>query len=207
MTTRTITKLYDSYDDAADTVRDLEAAGIAHDDISLMANNADNRYVTTGEKTSNSGAGAGTGASIGTVIGGGAGLLAGLGMLAIPGVGPVVAAGWLVSTLVGAAAGAGVGAASGGVIGAMTEAGVSPDHAQIYAEGVRRGGTLVTARVDESRAGIAEAIMGKYYPVDPDQRGAAYRKSGWTRFDEKAKAYTADELARERDLYRRNRAA
>ena len=111
------------------------------------------------------------------MIGGGAGLLAGLGMLAIPGVGPVVAAGWLVSTLVGAAAGAGVGAASGGVIGAMTEAGVSPDHAQIYAEGVRRGGTLVTARVDESKAAIVDGIMRKNYPVDPDQRGAAYRKS------------------------------
>ena len=59
MTTRTIIKLYDSYDDAADTVRDLEAAGIAHDDISLMANNADNRYVTA-DTTSKAGAGAGT---------------------------------------------------------------------------------------------------------------------------------------------------
>ena len=207
MTTRTIAKLYDSYDDAADTVRDLEAAGVPHGDISLVANNADNRYITAETTASKAGAGAGTGASIGTLIGGGAGLLAGLGVLAIPGVGPVVAAGWLVSTLVGAAAGAGVGAASGGVIGAMTEAGVSPDHAQIYAEGVRRGATLVTARVDESKAGVVDGIMRKYYPVDPDQRGAAYRKTGWTTFDEKAKAYTGDELERERALYRRNRAA
>jgi hypothetical protein len=207
MTTRIITKLYDSYDDAADTVQDLEAAGIPHDDISLIANNADNRYVTADTTAGKVGAGAGTGASIGTVIGGGAGLLAGLGMLAIPGVGPVVAAGWLVSTLVGAAAGAGVGAASGGVIGAMTEAGVSSDHAQVYAEGVRRGGTLVTARVDESQAAIADGIMRKNFPVDPDQRGAAYRKAGWTTFDEKAAAYTAAELERERAIYRRNRAA
>ena len=89
----------------------------------------------------------------------------------------------------------------------MTEAGVSPDHAQIYAEGVRRGGTLVTARIDESKAGIVDGIMRKNYPVDPDQRGVAYRKAGWTTFDEKAKAYTAAELERERALYRRNRAA
>src|SRR5439155_20856442 len=85
---------------------------------------------------------AGTGASIGTVVGGGAGLLAGLGMLEIPGIGPVVAAGWLVSTAAGAAAGA----AAGGLIGSLTGAGVSKEHAHIYAEGVRRGGSLVTAR-------------------------------------------------------------
>lgn len=68
MTTRTITKLYDGYDDAADTVRDLEAAGVPHDDISLMANNADNRYVAADTTTSKAGAGAGTGASIGTEV-------------------------------------------------------------------------------------------------------------------------------------------
>jgi hypothetical protein len=89
----------------------------------------------------------------------------------------------------------------------MTDAGVSPDHAQIYAEGVRRGGTLVTARVDESKVPLVDAIMRKHYPVDLDQRGAAYRKAGWTAFDEKAKAYGADELERERALYRRDRAA
>jgi hypothetical protein len=207
MTTRTFTSLYDSYDDAVQTVRDLESANIPHDDISMMANNTDNRYVTTDAAATKAGAGAGTGASIGTVIGGGAGLLAGLGVLAIPGVGPVVAAGWLMSTLVGAAAGAGVGAASGGIIGAMTEAGVSPEHAQVYAEGVRRGGTLVTARVDEDQVAVVEGIMHQHYPVDPDVRGRAYRRSGWTAFDAKAAAFGAEDLERDRALYRRDRAA
>jgi hypothetical protein len=64
---------------------------------------------------------------------------------AIPGLGPVVAAGWLTATAVGAAAGA----ATGGIVGALTEAGVSKDDASLYAEGVRRGGTLVSARVPE----------------------------------------------------------
>ena len=63
--------------------------------------------------------------------------------MAIPGVGPVVAAGWLVSTLAGAAAGA----ATGGVLGALTQAGISDDDAQVYAEGLRRGGAVVSARV------------------------------------------------------------
>jgi hypothetical protein len=207
MTMRTITKLYDTYDDAAQTVRDLEAAKIPHDSISMMANNADNRYAPVDSKKTEAGSGAGTGASIGTVLGGGAGLLAGLGVLAIPGVGPVVAAGWLVSTLVGAAAGAGIGAASGGIIGAMTEAGVSKEHAHVYAEGVRRGGTLVTARADENQAAVVEGIMRQHHPVDPDARGLAYRRSGWKEFDVKAVALGADELERERALYRRDRAA
>ena len=73
-------------------------------------------------------------------------MLAGLGLLAIPGLGPVVAAGWLASTALGAA----VGGAAGGLIGALTAAGVSKEDADIYAEGIRRGGTLVTARVPDA---------------------------------------------------------
>src|ERR1700676_2182245 len=99
MTTKTITGLYDRYDDAAQTVRDLAAAGVPDADTSVVANNVDNRYPLKEE--SNAAPDAGTGAAVGSVLGGGAGLLAGLGLLAIPGVGPVVAAGWLVSTVVG----------------------------------------------------------------------------------------------------------
>src|SRR5260370_27650295 len=107
MTKRSVTGLYDSYGDAAQAVGDLEADGISHHDISLVVNNVDNRYAPSDHvKATDAASGAGTGASIGTVIGGGAGLLAGLGMLAIPGIGPVVAAGWLVSTAPGAARGA-----------------------------------------------------------------------------------------------------
>lgn len=211
MTTRTITCLYDSYDDAVQTVRDLEMANVPRDHISIVANNVDNRYspanAGNAETVSDAGSGAGTGASIGTVLGGSAGLLAGLGILAIPGVGPVVAAGWLISTLVGAAAGAGIGAASGGIIGAMTDSGVSPEHAHVYAEGIRRGGTLVTARVDEAQVAVADEIMRKHHPVDPNARGLAYRERGWREFDAKAPAFAAEELERERALYRPSRAA
>ena len=93
--TRTLSGLYDSYDDAESVVRDLEAAAIPHDRISLVANNAGDRYTHRRKEGNEAGPGAGIGAVGGAVVGGGAGLLAGLGMLAIPGVGPVVAAGWL----------------------------------------------------------------------------------------------------------------
>jgi hypothetical protein len=200
MTTRAVTSLYDTYEDAAHTVRDLESSGIPRDDISMVASNLDHRVADPG--ASNAGTGAATGASIGGVLGGGAGLLAGLGMLAIPGVGPVVAAGWLVATAVGAAAGAGAGAAAGGLIGSLTDAGVSEDHAHVYLEGIRRGGTLVTARVADGQVPIVEQIMRRHHPVDPEMRGKAYRAQGWTSFDERAEPYTASELERQRTLYR-----
>lgn len=201
--TQTIARLYDSYDEASRVVRDLEAARIPHGDISLIANNAENRHVVKKvDDEDDTAEGAATGAGIGGVVGGGAGLLAGLGIMAIPGVGPVVAAGWLISTLVGAAAGATVGAATGGLIGALTDSGVSEEHAHVYAEGVRRGGALVTVRVEDGKVALAESILDRHGPIDPDLRGEAYRSAGWKAFDPKLPAYRADEISRERSLYR-----
>jgi hypothetical protein len=123
--TVTISRLYDSYTDAQRAVNSLEAAGVPHSDISIVANNSDNWYSADkkidrdADGMDDRAEGAGKGAGIGAGVGGAAGLLAGLGLLAIPGLGPVVAAGWLVSTAAGAAAGA----ATGGVVGALTQAG------------------------------------------------------------------------------------
>jgi hypothetical protein len=188
-----ITRLFDTYDHATRAVADLEASGIPHDAISLVANNSDGRYgdsVATPAATHSADPAAsvaGTGATVGTVLGGGAGLLAGLGMLAIPGVGPVVAAGWLVAT----ALGAGLGAASGGLLGSLVGAGVSETDAHVYAEGVRRGGTLVTVRADEGQAAMVEQAFAKHSTVDISTRADEYRRGGWSRFDESAPAYTA----------------
>ena len=135
------------------------------------------------------GTGAGTGATTGAVLGGGAGLLAGLGMLAIPGVGPVVAAGWLVATLVGAGTGAAVGAATGGLLGSLTDAGVPEGEAHVYAEGVRRGGTLVTVRADEQVMSTVDGILNRHQPVDWRARDRDYRSAGWNRFDPNAAVY------------------
>jgi hypothetical protein len=197
--TQTVTALYDTYDYAVSAVNALEASGIPHSDISIVSNNIDNQY--NKDHPTNAAADAGTGAGIGAVVGGVGGLLTGLGLLAIPGVGPVVAAGWLVATAVGAAGGAVVGGAAGGIVGSLTGAGVPERDAHFYAEGVRRGGTLVTARVDDARASTAREILQRHKWVDPAVRGAAYRESGWTSFDENAPAYTADQVAAERKRY------
>ena len=108
--TQTVTALYDTYDSAVSAVNALEASGIPHSDISIVSNNVDNRY---NKDRSNAAEDAGKGAGIGAAVGGVGGLLTGLGLLAIPGVGPVVAAGWLVATAAGAVTGAVVGGAAG----------------------------------------------------------------------------------------------
>ena len=185
MATRTITRLYDAYADAAQVVTDLEAAGVPDSDISIVTNNRDDRHATEG----NAGTGA-TGASAGALIGGGAGLLAGIGALAIPGIGPVVAAGWLVSTLAGAVTGGAAGAATGGLIGSLTKSGVPEREANVYAEGVRRGGSLVTVRTDDARAFEVERIMDRRRSIDWMERDRTYRSEGWERFDPDAPAYT-----------------
>ncbi|MHB2210877.1 hypothetical protein [Methylobacterium sp. CM6257] len=186
MAQQTITALYDRYADASAAVTDLEGGGIAHGDISLISNNEGDRHAgllgrsghgssDTKDKAKD---GTGAGASLGTVVGGAAGLLAGLGLIAIPGVGPVVAAGWLVATLTGA----GIGAAAGGLAGALAGAGVSETDAQAYGEGVRRGGTLVTVRVDPARAALAPTvteILERHGPVDLDEKAGAWRAEGW----------------------------
>jgi len=178
MANKTITAFFDDFTAAADAVRRLENAGIRHEDISLIANNEGDRYSDyaggrrhdLGDRTSE---GAGTGATVGTLAGGGAGLLAGLGMLAIPGLGPVVAAGWLVSTLVGA----GAGAAVGGLAGSLVGAGVDENDANAYAEGVRRGGALVTVRSSETMVDRIVDILDDDGTVDLDQRTDSWRSA------------------------------
>jgi hypothetical protein len=198
--TTTVSALYDDYAAAKSAVADLESAGISRSDISVVANNVNNRYVD--DRPSNAAADAGAGAGVGAVVGGGAGLLTGLGLMAIPGVGPVVAAGWLVATLAGAATGAVVGGTAGGIIGAMTEAGVDERDAHFYAEGVRRGGTLVAVRTDEARVPAIRDILERHGHIDTEQRAALYRRSGWRSFDETRDPYTAAEIAAERDRLR-----
>ena len=201
-----ISRLYDTYDAAARAIAELERAGIPEPDMSLIANNAEGWYETRRgtrridrdrDGVDDRVEGAEAGAGIGAAVGGIAGLLAGLGLLAIPGIGPVVAAGWLAST----AALAAVGGAAGGLIGALTEAGVSRDEAEVYAEGVRRGGTLVTVRCPEADRARCEAILDRA-AVDTRTRARMWEEGGWNRFDPNTAPYTADEIRRDRETWR-----
>jgi hypothetical protein len=194
MATHTVVALFDDCQEAQAAIRDFEAAGIPSADTSLIANNAGSScgdYPQFGPgradrtDTADTGSATGTGAGIGAVLGGAAGLLAGIGALAIPGMGPVVAAGALVATL----AGAGVGIVVGGLVGALVSAGVPRDHADIYAEAVRRGGTLVIVRADNAVRDRVSEILNRHSPVDVEERAATWRLGGWKGFDENAATY------------------
>lgn len=210
----TVTRLFDSHTEALDAVAELEASGVSHDRISIVSNNTDKWHSGApgsqngplgdhnGDGENDVADGAGKGAASGGLIGGGAGLLAGLGMLAIPGLGPVVAAGWLASTAVGAAVGAVAGGATGGLLGALKEAGHSDEEAHVYSEGVRRGGALVSVKADESERERLEGILNGKRGYDAAIRGQAYRETGWTQFDADAPPYTSTQIAEERARYR-----
>jgi len=206
--TTTISRLYDSPQAASQAVRDLEGAGVPSSDISVVASNADNWYAGDGSRktrkidrdmdgTDDRAESAGVGAGLGAVLGGTAGLLAGLGLMAIPGLGPVVAAGWLVATATGALAGG----AAGGIIGALTAAGVTKEDAEVYAEGIRRGGTLVCARVPDADGARYEAILDQS-AVNIRERAESYREAGWSGFDPSARPFDAEQVRTEREMYR-----
>lgn len=174
--TRIVSRSYNSFADAETAVSRLEAAGVSSDDISFI-----------GSGSAKIADDAAAGAEVGGAVGAGAGLLLGLAALPVPGIGPVLAAGWVFGNL---AAGATAGLAAGSLIGAMVGAGVSDDDAHYFAETVRRGGAVVTVRTSDSHAPVIEKIMDGAEPIDAAQRRAEYAREGWRRFDEGAGPYS-----------------
>src|ERR1700692_2084120 len=202
----TICRLYDSYSDASRVVVMLEAAGLPPAETSGISNNSDTWYSAT--KTANvvpvrkDGAcskadGKVEGAAIGLAIGATAATAASLiTMLAIPGVGAVVGAGWLAAILGSMA----IGGVTGGLLGALTNAGISEEDAQVLVEGVRRGGTVVAARVPQSELPRIVPIVNQS-AVNLQERSELYRKSGWQSFDRNPVPYPASRGRSERALH------
>jgi uncharacterized membrane protein len=173
---KTIVGLFDNTTQVHSLVQHLHARGITGDDISFVTQGQDGAVeITGGDRASGVAVGAGAGAALGGL----GGLLVGLGALAIPGIGPVIAAGPIAAAL----AGAGLGAAAGGVIGALTDLGIPEEDAHIFAEGVRRGATLVTVRADDERADEVAGLMASHDALDVDEHASHWRQSGWPGFD------------------------
>lgn len=192
----TVTALYDNREDAVNAVRALSGASVTRNDISLVASDAAGEYAEYHGKDIPADDTL-EGAASGALVGGVGGLLVGLAALAIPGIGPIVAAGPIAAAI----AGAGIGAATGGVLGALIDLGVDEDRAGYYAEGVRRGGTLVTVHVEESMVDEVADILDDYDPVDVDTRVDKWRDEGWTDYDPEADPYTVEQIRRERVRY------
>jgi stress response protein YsnF len=174
---KTVTALFETYTNANNAVRDLVNQGFERDDIGIMAHESLTDYDTRVHDDDTSGAV--TGAGIGAAVGGVGGLVLSLTAVVIPGIGPVMAAGPLVAAL----AGAGIGAAAGGLLGALTDLGVPEEEAHYYAEGVRRGGVLVTVQTTDALADRAASILSRHHPMDLDRHVGEWRRSGWKRFE------------------------
>ncbi|CAN5710969.1 hypothetical protein BH10BDE1_BH10BDE1_03260 [soil metagenome] len=127
-------------------VDELKSAGFSSSDISVLMPKSDSTKDFAHEKDTKAPEGTAAGVTTGAVLGGGLGWLVGIGALAIPGVGPLIAAGPIMAAL----AGAGVGGAIGGVTGALVGMGIPEYEAKRYEGFVKDGGILLSVHSDNS---------------------------------------------------------
>ena len=150
---RAVFGIYASVDQAEAAVDTLIAAGYPSGDISVLLPDVDSTRAFAHHKDTKAPEGATVGVTAGGAIGGALGVLAGLGALAIPGIGPLIAAGPLMAGL----AGLGVGGAVGGLVGALVGMGIPEYEAKRYEGRVKDGGTLLSVHCETS----AEAARAK----------------------------------------------
>src|ERR1700678_121912 len=138
--------IYQSEKQAERTVDDLLAAGFSNDDVSVLLPDVRGTKDFAHDKGTKAPEGTAAGVTTGGVVGGTLGLLAGIGVLAIPGIGPFIAAGPILSAL----AGLGVGGAVGGLIGALVGMGIPEYEAKRYEGRIKEGGVLLSVHCDTS---------------------------------------------------------
>jgi hypothetical protein len=164
--TKPVLGLYSTRDSAESTVDALRSAGFSSSDVSVLLPE-DTRSTgegrIAGEHSTKGPQGATAGAGSGAILGGALGWLAGIGALIIPGLGPFLAAGPLVTTLIGA----GVGGAIGGFAGALVGLGIPEEEAKLYEARMRKGGILVAVHCDtEEQVQKAKAVMETWGAAD-----------------------------------------
>jgi hypothetical protein len=190
---KTIVALYDDIVMARQVVEDLVNADFPRTSISLITNDANNQYSHYLDKDyapRQDAVTAGEGAGFGAAVGGLTGILVGLAALTIPGIGLAIAAGPIVAGLTGALAGA----VTGGVVGALVKSGVPEDEAPYYAEGIRRGGTLVSIETSDTLR--AEGIMNRHGSINIHERINLWRHDGWEGFNYESDAIEHAEAAK-----------
>ena len=152
---RVVAAVFENEDRTIAALNDLKAAGFNAEHVSVVAK--DKRTMqNVADKTETTADGAAAGAVTGTIFGGLAGLAVGVSALVIPGIGPIVGAGIIGSTL----AGAGIGAATGGLVGALAGQGIPEEDARGYETHVSEGRVLVTVGAEtDQQVREAERIL------------------------------------------------
>lgn len=173
---------------AENAVDHLLEKGFSNSAISVLLPDDESTRAFAHEKHTKAPEGAATGGATGGINGGSLGLLAGIGALAIPGVGPLIAAG----PIMGALAGLGVGGAVGGIVGALVGMGIPEFEAKRYESAVREGGTLLSVhcdtdqQIDQAKVALKETgaydistthESGKAHEEHRADRGEDYRRT------------------------------
>jgi hypothetical protein len=183
---RTVVGLYDAREDARDTIENLFEAGFPRERIS-MATQHKGRKVREEERDRRADPPVGEEA-----LGGLSNLLIGLGTVSLPALGVIVAAGPLAGVLTGGS--------NGGLVGGLVELGIPREEAEIYAEGVRRGATLILVQSDENQLNEARALMGRHHPIDIDRRSKDWRERGWQGYDNDGRPLDEREVEQEQEI-------
>lgn len=205
--TKTIVALYDHRSDAETASRDLQAAGFETSAVEILSH-AD---MTSGRWSGSDTAGLGTttgDSSLGAASGMARTDLS-TGYVASPNTMPGSSMGTGLGAGDGTGAGMGstTGTTAGGILTRLSGWGVPNQDAQVYAEGVRRGGSLLKLRLDEDDVDRAMEVLERSNVVDVEERGTAYRNSGWAGFDENADYYDDSSADEERLRYSPGRTA
>lgn len=178
---KTVAGLFKYERDADSAIRALESAGFNENHYGVIAPNSVVQKVNWKEDVKE-----GTvqtdhklGTAGGAAVGGLTGLLAGLTALAVPGIGPVLAAGMI-------AASTGFGATAGGLLGSLTSASINEEDAQTYAEAIKRGGILVVAQVEDRFETEVKNILKKAGALEIEAHRKEWEAAGWTGFNQDA---------------------
>jgi hypothetical protein len=151
----------------------LQNAGFSSNEVSYIASDTrESELPKVGPSLKNAESEAGSDAIVGGLIGLAAGMIA----VVLPGIGALIAAG----PIAGAIGGMGAGAAAGGIIGLLKDHGISEEKAEFYAEGVRRGGALVTVHnVEGDREKKARKILDEAGAIEVEKLADEWRSTGW----------------------------
>jgi uncharacterized membrane protein len=175
---KTVAGLFKYERDADLAIRALERAGFNENHYGVIAPNSVVQRVDWKEDAKE-----GTiqtdhklGATGGAAVGGLTGLLAGLTALAVPGIGPVLAAGMI-------AASTGLGATAGGLLGSLTSASINEEEAETYAEAIKRGGILVVVQVEDRFEAEVKNILKEAGALEVEAHRKEWEAAGWTGFD------------------------
>ncbi len=164
-----IVGVFDTEQEATRAIEGLQRQGVSNDEISVITRDRDELKNISDDTGTMAPEGVATGAATGGVVGGIAGLLAGIGALAIPGIGPILAAGPIVATLTGAAIGAGAGGLVGGLIGL----GIPEDEAKEY-EGYVDSGKILVLVDDNGRGRDIHSVFRGNRSLNASRYDSAY---------------------------------